>query len=525
MALQFSKEHPASGAEFDPKDDISDVVSSIASLREEASQLDELSELEREYSKEVISQLKGMLESLNASFRIPPASITKSDTSLTDVILTAQCSLCLIRNENTTTRALESVKTETLLAVVKQVAPQIRSLAVERRMRMAERVTMLERVTKEFMKLRTASAEPSPMPSAASRSQQTFRTARATDSMFQGSVPQPTVPRGAPVQTVNNFNNAPIPSRVNSGQARRAPSAVQAAAEPAPRYRQGPENEVLPDVPVNKKNREVYGSRRGESLASELKEDDSTPKIDLLAEMKRQGESITSLSEQIISLQVTLENQISETEKRLTASFDSKLVSTVENSARGQKSAPPVQQITLRSEPAEEAVISPKKYDEPERAESNELASQLKSMIEPFNASFHIAPASLTKSDTSITDIILTPEGSLQVARGDNVTTKNLENLKSETLQKIIREVAPQVRSLALDRRQRMAERVAMLERKTGAPSSEASPKSQRGMDSIFEEPVLQKIASEDDSVQSSDPVLYPKKYDGTTSRVVAFQN
>lgn len=138
----------------------SDFVLSIKTLQEESVQISELSEMERTYGIEVISSLKQIIEPLGVSFHIKPASVSKADSTLSDVVLTPQGVVCLIHTNGTmNSRALESLQSETLVRILTEIIPEIRSLLLEKRQKTSGRVGMLEKVAREFRKV--ASALPS----------------------------------------------------------------------------------------------------------------------------------------------------------------------------------------------------------------------------------------------------------------------------------------------------------------------------------------------------------------------------
>jgi hypothetical protein len=144
-----------------PKD--SEIVSTIKSIAEESLQISELSEMERTYSGEVAALLKQVIEPLNNTFHIKPTSLSKSDSSIQDVVLTPQGIVCIMHSHGTiNSRPLESFSTEILLRVISEVIPEAKKLLVEKRQRITVRVGSLEKIAKEFRKLPTQVAAPRP---------------------------------------------------------------------------------------------------------------------------------------------------------------------------------------------------------------------------------------------------------------------------------------------------------------------------------------------------------------------------
>ena len=127
---------------------------SIRFLSEELLQISELSEMERGYATELASYLKQFLEPLGTPFHIKPSSILKSDNSLADVVLTPQGTLILMHNNGmVNSKALESLQTETLLRILNELIPEIKTSLAERRQKISGRVGMLEKATREFRRV------------------------------------------------------------------------------------------------------------------------------------------------------------------------------------------------------------------------------------------------------------------------------------------------------------------------------------------------------------------------------------
>lgn len=141
----------------------SDVTNSIRSLQEESQQISELVEMERSYATEVAAQLKQIIMPLNASYHIKPESISKSDSSISDVVLTPQGLVCVFYNSgNVVSRPLESITSEVLIRILSEVIPDAKALMNEKRQKLSGRVMTLEKLSKEMRKVPTSAARPRP---------------------------------------------------------------------------------------------------------------------------------------------------------------------------------------------------------------------------------------------------------------------------------------------------------------------------------------------------------------------------
>lgn len=131
----------------------SDVALSIKSLAEESLQISELTEMEKTYATEVIGQLKQLIEPLNNTFHIKPTSLSKSDNSIQDVVLTPQGIICVMHSHGTiNSRPLETFSTEILMRILSEVIPEAKKILVERRQKITGRVGSLEKIAREFRK-------------------------------------------------------------------------------------------------------------------------------------------------------------------------------------------------------------------------------------------------------------------------------------------------------------------------------------------------------------------------------------
>lgn len=131
-----------------------DINMAIKSLQEETQQIFELIEMERTYGAEVSNQLKQIIMPLNLSYHIKPESISKTDSSISDVVLTPQGMVCVFNNAGSMiSRPLESFQSDVLIRILLEVIPEIKVMLNEKRQKMSGRVMTLERVAKELRKV------------------------------------------------------------------------------------------------------------------------------------------------------------------------------------------------------------------------------------------------------------------------------------------------------------------------------------------------------------------------------------
>jgi len=155
---QTQGQRPASSLKSQPqqgsKNDLGDINYAIRSLQEETQQIFELIEMERTYGSEVSSQLKQIIMPLNLSYHIKPESISKTDSSISDVVLTPQGMVCVFNNQGSMiSRPLESFQSDVLIRILLEVIPEIKVMLNEKRQKMSGRVMTLERVAKELRKV------------------------------------------------------------------------------------------------------------------------------------------------------------------------------------------------------------------------------------------------------------------------------------------------------------------------------------------------------------------------------------
>lgn len=166
-----------------------EVANSIRSLQEESQQISELVEMERSYATEVSVQLKQIIMPLNASYHIKPESISKSDSSISDVVLTPQGLVCVFYNSgNVVSRPLESITSEVLIRILGEVIPDARALMNEKRQKLSGRVMMLEKLSKEMRKVPTSSGRPKQQLNNTNGTEQSQPTIHNTKSSSQDAM-------------------------------------------------------------------------------------------------------------------------------------------------------------------------------------------------------------------------------------------------------------------------------------------------------------------------------------------------
>jgi hypothetical protein len=159
--VESTTEQPKSQVQSPPKNQSlqsgrneSDINLAIRSLQEETQQIFELIEMERTYGGEVSTQLKQIIMPLNLSYHIKPESISKTDSSISDVVLTPQGMICVFNNQGSMiSRPLESFQSDVLIRILLEVIPEIKVMLNEKRQKMSGRVMTLERVAKELRKV------------------------------------------------------------------------------------------------------------------------------------------------------------------------------------------------------------------------------------------------------------------------------------------------------------------------------------------------------------------------------------
>lgn len=134
---------------------------SVKALQEESLQIMELVEMERAYSVEVVQLLKQLIEPLNTAYHVKPGAISKSDSSIRDVVLTPQGVVCIIHDNGTiNSRNLEALPSEIMVRVLSEVVPEVKEVLTEKRQKISGRVGMLEKITREFRKVAVGSQRP-----------------------------------------------------------------------------------------------------------------------------------------------------------------------------------------------------------------------------------------------------------------------------------------------------------------------------------------------------------------------------
>lgn len=131
----------------------------VKSLQEDSLQIAELVEMEQSYTMELTSHFKQLVEQVNRSFHLKPATISKSDTTIEDVVLTTQGLVCVTyAGGKISSKSLESLPGDMIVKIFLEVVPSISQMFVEKRKRLNARVEMLEEIAREIRKAVPASA-------------------------------------------------------------------------------------------------------------------------------------------------------------------------------------------------------------------------------------------------------------------------------------------------------------------------------------------------------------------------------
>ncbi len=154
--LRSTKSEVQVGEESQPVSQINeeDLVVLVKTVEEESLRIKELSDLERTYKTDAIGILRQFIGSLGKSYHLDPSLLSKVDHNVADIVLTAQGSVCLIyNNDRMVTRSLENLSSESLIRVLAQILPEIKISLVERRQKLLNRATLLEKVSTELKKI------------------------------------------------------------------------------------------------------------------------------------------------------------------------------------------------------------------------------------------------------------------------------------------------------------------------------------------------------------------------------------
>jgi|GEM_PF-2433068 hypothetical protein len=151
----------------------------------------------------------------------------------------------------------------------------------------------------------------------------------------------------------------------------------------------------------------------------------------------------------------------SEEEEQKEDTAESRVQQQSPQSAEQKDSAIALSIRTLQEESLQIAELS-----EMEKSYAAEVSALLRQLIEPLNTAYHIKPASVSNRDASLSDVVLTPQGMLFFMHNHGtINSKTLESLPSEVLVKVLAEVVPQIKKVMIDKRQKIAARVATLEK------------------------------------------------------------
>lgn len=140
-----------------------DITNAVRSILEESQQIAELTEMEKVYSVHVVRRFSEIALALKGSYHIKPESVAKSDSSVTDVVLTAKGEILIFHaNKLVTSTPLESFRSDNLIKILEETIPKADLLLKERRQKIGQRVATLENVVSEIKKVTAAGSRQEP---------------------------------------------------------------------------------------------------------------------------------------------------------------------------------------------------------------------------------------------------------------------------------------------------------------------------------------------------------------------------
>ncbi|MHB2035509.1 MAG: hypothetical protein ACYCPW_02050 [Nitrososphaerales archaeon] len=126
----------------------------IDSMRQECLQIAELLKLEGHYLREVINQFKQIIMPLNVSLPLNRATLPRNDFSISDAVLTSEGIVCALSEGKVLYRIpLDEFQTETVLRIIEKALPQVRSLINDSQEKPSERLSSIEKISKELRKI------------------------------------------------------------------------------------------------------------------------------------------------------------------------------------------------------------------------------------------------------------------------------------------------------------------------------------------------------------------------------------
>jgi hypothetical protein len=130
------------------------VLGLIRSLHQDSIDVAELRDSEKLHVADVTQSLRSLIEPLGKSFQLEPSLFPKLNRNVTEVVLSPQGSICLIRADGSiVTRSLENLSSESLLKVLSLVLPEVRRELAEKRSKLAARSELLEKVSSELKRV------------------------------------------------------------------------------------------------------------------------------------------------------------------------------------------------------------------------------------------------------------------------------------------------------------------------------------------------------------------------------------
>jgi len=104
-----------------------------------------------------------------------------------------------------------------------------------------------------------------------------------------------------------------------------------------------------------------------------------------------------------------------------------------------------------------------------ERTHSTEVMVSLRRLLEANGKSFHLSPEMLARVEKNVTDVVLTPQGSICLIHNNGqFVTRSLENLSSESLMRVLGQILPEVKISLAERRRKLSVRAGLFEQMAG---------------------------------------------------------
>jgi hypothetical protein len=138
----------------DPEAEIS---RSLKLIQEESLQISELATIERNYTQELCAMVRNVLEPMHKSIQISPDLLSTNGVKVNAAVLTAESLVVVTQADGmVSSKPLETYPTDTVIQVITEDIPRLGDAMQIHRQRLSGRVSLLERLTREFRKLSSA---------------------------------------------------------------------------------------------------------------------------------------------------------------------------------------------------------------------------------------------------------------------------------------------------------------------------------------------------------------------------------